>query len=408
VRKGHRGARGVLVVLLSLMCLSSFPALARDPLGASGVIQAEETEVAAELQGHVGQVLVQAGDNVAAGQVLVVLDRSAVWSGVAQAQAALDTAQADLELVRARPRAEEAAAKQAQVAMARAERNKAHAAYQAALEALREPQALRQQILTAQAQAALAAQNVQLAAAASAQARNEADQAEWNSSTRRALEFESVSKEAELAAVGADEQAAQIALQHLQGIEKNPLSYRAKAHASDGMYRVTEAAVGVAEAELRDLLAGATAEEIAVAQANVDLAQAQLRLAQAQLEHLTLRSPVTGTVTVRTTSVGETALPGVTLLRVADLGTMVLTVYVPQTRLAEVSVGQAANVTVDSFPERSFVGRVVHIADEAQYTPRNIATKEERVNTVYGVKISLPNPQGLLKPGMAADALFSQ
>jgi multidrug resistance efflux pump len=363
--------------------------------------------VASELQGYVGQVFAQAGNSVGAGQVLVVLDSSAVLSSVAQAQAALDTARADLELVRARPRTEEAAAKQAQVAMARAERNKVDVAYKAALEALREPRALQQQLLTAQAQAALAAQNVQLAAAAAAQARNDADQAEWNSSTRRALEFEATSKEAELEAARLDERAAQSALQHLQEMEKNPLSYRAKVHASEGAYRVAEAAVVVAEADLRDLLAGATAEELAAAQANVALAQAQLRLAQAQLERLTLRSPVTGTVTVRTTSVGETALPGVTLLTVADLETMTLTVYVPQTRLAEVYVGQAVDLTVDSFPERSFVGRVVHIADEAQYTPRNIATKEERVNTVYGVKIRLPNPQGLLKPGMAADARFS-
>jgi len=194
----------------------------------------------------------------------------------------------------------------------------------------------------------------------------------------------------------------------LQEMEKNPLSYLARAHASEGAYRVAEAAVAVAEAELRDLLAGATAEELVVAQANVALAQAQWRLAQARLDRLTLRSPATGTVTMRMTNVGETALPGVTLLRVADLGEVTLTVYVPQTRLAEVSLGQPVDITVDSFPGRAFVGRVVHIADEAQFTPRNIATQEERVNTVYAVKIRLPNPEGLLKPGMAADAVFGR
>jgi len=408
VGKGYGGACGVLVALLSLSYGASSPARARMPLEASGVIRAEETQVAAELQGRVVQVLVQAGDSVTAGQVLVVLERSDALSSVAQAQAALETARADLAVVQARPRPEETAAKQAQVAMARAERNRAHAAYQAAVEALRQPQALRQQILIAQAQVALAAQNVQLAEAASAQARNEADQAEWNSSSRRALECEAIAKEAELAAAHADEQAARLALQHLQEMEKNPLSYLARAHASEGAYRVAEAAVAVAEAELRDLLAGATAEELVVAQANVALAQAQWRLAQARLDRLTLRSPATGTVTMRMTNVGETALPGVTLLRVADLGEVTLTVYVPQTRLAEVSLGQPVDITVDSFPGRAFVGRVVHIADEAQFTPRNIATQEERVNTVYAVKIRLPNPEGLLKPGMAADAVFGR
>ncbi len=75
-------------------------------------------------------------------------------------------------------------------------------------------------------------------------------------------------------------------------------------------------------------------------------------------------------------------------------------------RLGEVQLGQSVDVMVDSFPERRFQGRVVHIADQPQYTPRSVATKEERVNTVYGVKIRLPNPEGLLKPGMAADAVF--
>ncbi|MBC7261414.1 MAG: efflux RND transporter periplasmic adaptor subunit, partial [Chloroflexi bacterium] len=80
--------------------------------------------------------------------------------------------------------------------------------------------------------------------------------------------------------------------------------------------------------------------------------------------------------------------------------------YVPAHRLGEVYLGQRVEVTIDSFPQRRFEGQVVHIADEPQYTPRNLATKEERVNTVYAVKVRLPNPEGLLKPGMAGDAVF--
>ena len=210
---------------------------------------------------------------------------------------------------------------------------------------------------------------------------------------------------AELEAARGDEDAARTELEHLQTMRGNPLSHMAKAHVAQGEHHVADAAVQVALAELRDVLAGPTVEEIATAEADPSLAEAQLHLAETQRDRLTLRSPVAGNVTARVASVGETVLPGATLLTVADLTEVFLTVYLPQTSLGQVFLGQTLGVTVDSFPERRFEGYVVHIADEPQYTPRNVATKEERVNTVYEVKIRIPNPKGLLKPGMAADAV---
>ena len=78
----------------------------------------------------------------------------------------------------------------------------------------------------------------------------------------------------------------------------------------------------------------------------------------------------------------------------------------PETRVGQVTLGQMVRVTVDSFPGRAFEGTVVHIADSAEFTPRNVATKEERVNLVFGVEIDLENEDGALKPGMPADAQF--
>jgi HlyD family secretion protein len=212
----------------------------------------------------------------------------------------------------------------------------------------------------------------------------------------------------ELEAARADQAAAQAALQHLQAMQDNPLSYLVELHKAQGQLQVADAAVQVAQAHLSDLQAGATEEEVGLAQAKVALARAQLSQAELQDERLTLRGPAVGTVVVRTVNVGETALPGVTLLTIADLSTVYLTIYVPQTQLAQVSLGQAVDVTVGSFPQRVFAGSVVHIADQPQYTPRNVVTKEERVTTVYGIRIRLDNPQDWLKPGMAADAVFTR
>jgi len=397
----------MVIILTSVALLACGQiALANHPLEASGVIQTEEIRIASEFQGAVSQMLVQSGDRVTAGQVLLILDSSSVESRVHQAQTAVEAAQADLDLTQAAPRAEEIAAKKAQLAMAEAERDEAYAAWQAALQALHEPQALNEQILQAEAQVALATQNVQMAKADYYQARHEADNTEWNTTERHVLELTAEAKQAAWEAARADERAAQAALQHLQEMRSNPIALQAQVHTAEGKYRIAEAAVKVAQAELDKLLAGATAEEVAVAEAKLNLAQAQLRLAQMQLERLTIRAPVSGTVMECMTNVGETAVPGATLLTMANLSEVHLVVFVPENRLGDVYLGQKVEVTVDSFPERTFEGQVMHIADQAQYTPRNVATKEERVNTVYAVKIRLPNPEGLLKPGMAADAVF--
>ncbi len=396
----------LLFIILGVVFALGHVVLANNPLEASGVIHAEEMRIASEFQGYASQVLVQAGDRITVGQALVILESNAVQSNIRQAEAAVGTAQADLGLVRARPRPEEVAAKQAQLAMSKAEREEAQVAWQAALHALHEPQELQEQILQAQAQVELALHNVQWTAADYYQAQSAADRAEWNSTERRVLEFQAAAAKAALDAAHLDEQAARVTLQHLQGIRDKPLVLQAKVHAAEGQFHVADAAAQVMQADLDDLMAGATAEEVAAAEANLALAQAQLKLAQMQLERLTLRSPVTGTVVSRMINVGETAMPGVTLLTVADLNEVFLTVYVPENRVGEVHLGQNVDVTVDSFPQRRFEGQVMHVSDQPQYTPRNVATKDERVNTVFGVEIWLSNPEGLLKPGMAADAMF--
>jgi HlyD family secretion protein len=103
---------------------------------------------------------------------------------------------------------------------------------------------------------------------------------------------------------------------------------------------------------------------------------------------------------------GEVAAAGATLLTVADLSEVRLVVYLPQSQIGRVSLEQGVEVTVDAFPGRVFTGRVVHIADQAEFTPRNVATTEERANLVLAVEILLANEANALKPGMPAEAVF--
>ncbi len=119
---------------------------------------------------------------------------------------------------------------------------------------------------------------------------------------------------------------------------------------------------------------------------------------------MTLQAPRTGIVLERMVNVGEIAPPNFSLLTIADLSQVTVTVYVPENEIGLVKVGQGVDVRVDSFPEKTFSGKVVWIASRAEFTPKNVQTREERVSTVFGVKIEIPNPDHELKPGMPADA----
>jgi multidrug resistance efflux pump len=167
-----------------------------------------------------------------------------------------------------------------------------------------------------------------------------------------------------------------------------------------------EAQVAAAQAQLDGLQAGATEEQIATLQARVAQAQTTLDSLLTQREKLEIVAPVDGTVLDLIMHPGEVAAPGATLLTVADLAQVQLIVYVPESKISQVYLGQTVNVKVDSFPHRIFQGQISYIADQAEFTPRNVATKEERVNLVFAVEIRLANRDGALKPGMPADATF--
>ncbi|OQY18665.1 MAG: hypothetical protein B6I34_10425 [Anaerolineaceae bacterium 4572_32.1] len=164
------------------------------------------------------------------------------------------------------------------------------------------------------------------------------------------------------------------------------------------------AQVDGAQAALDELEAGPTEEEIAVAEAQVRAAEAGVGVIDVQIDQLTLTAPMDGVVTSRSSQAGETAAAGAPLLTIANLDEVTLVIYIPETRIGQVQVGQKVEVQVDSFPERVFTGEVANIAGEAEFTPRNVQTQEERVNLVFAVKVRIPNNDSALKPGMPADA----
>jgi len=145
-------------------------------------------------------------------------------------------------------------------------------------------------------------------------------------------------------------------------------------------------------------------QDIETAAAQVAVARAALDQADVQLGYTRLKSPMIGVVTSRNIEPGETVTAGREVLTVADLARVDLKIYVPETQIGKVKPGGPAEVTVDTFPDKTFAGTVSFISPEGEFTPKIIQTKKERVKLVYLVKVSIDNPSRELKAGMPADA----
>ncbi len=180
-----------------------------------------------------------------------------------------------------------------------------------------------------------------------------------------------------------------------------------------GKVIVTQQRYEVAYARLDSLERGTESAAVTNAQYVFDQAQAALVQAEAnlalidtQIKKLTVYAPVDGVILTRNVEPGEFVQPGATLLILADLSDLKITVYVPEDRYGEISLGQEATLSVDSFPGETFFAVVVNIANTAEYTPRNVQTVEGRSSTVYAVKLQVDDSAGKLKPGMPADVVF--
>lgn len=148
-----------------------------------------------------------------------------------------------------------------------------------------------------------------------------------------------------------------------------------------------------------------TAQEIARAEALLEEAKAALAIAQIQAGYAQVASPTDGVVTRVTIAEGENVTPGRTLATIADLERLYVSVYIPETRIAEISLGDRASITA-SGSSRTFEGDVVFIASEAEFTPSNLQTKEQRAKLVYEVRLEIDNIGDELKPGMPVDVEF--
>jgi len=339
----------------------------------TGNMEATQVDVSAKIAGRILSLRVREGDRVTEGQLLVRLDGAELKAEVERAEAALKSAEAQLRDLLAGARRQEIEEARATVDRAQSQLNDLLAGsrreeIEQAREAMRSAEATR--VWTERdlkrAQELFAKELI---------AMQEVDRA------RQAYEV-----------AVAQERSARA---NLQMVEAGPRRDQIEA---------ARAQLKAARDHLDLLLAGPRPFQVEAARGQVSQARAALDLAGSRLREAAIVSPINGVVLRKNLEAGEMANSGVSILTLVDPTDLWLRAYVPETDIGRIKVGMAARITIDAYKDRTFSGKITEIASEAEFTPKNVQTKKERVNLVFRIKIAVDNPQGLLKPGMPADA----
>jgi len=149
-----------------------------------------------------------------------------------------------------------------------------------------------------------------------------------------------------------------------------------------------------------------TAQQITTLETQKINLTAQKETLLTQISNAELYSPRSGWISSRNMEIGEMAMPGIPIYTLSLLDKAHINVYVNETRIAEINLGDSAHVMIDNYPDKQFLGYIDFISPEAEFTPKNIQTKEERVKLVFEVRISLENAEHKLKPGLPADVII--
>ncbi len=155
--------------------------------------------------------------------------------------------------------------------------------------------------------------------------------------------------------------------------------------------------------QLELLQSGATEEAVNIADAGVAQAQANLAIAKAQLAKTVLYASGDGIISSVNYHEGEFVAPGAAVITITDSDDLWITVYVPEKDLPQIKLGRKAKIFIDAYPQKPFQGSVSFISSKAEFTPKNLQTREERVNMVFAVKIKITDGKERLKPGLPAD-----
>jgi membrane fusion protein YbhG len=379
-------AAGALLLLLAVMAVRwlGWGSGSSKMLKVSGNIELTEVDIAFKTAGRMALLAVEEGDEVKKGALIARLDQEELLQRREGAVASLDSTRSRL---RQSGTAIEYQRQQteAQLSRSRAELSQAEAV-------LKELQtgSRRQEIESARA------------ALARAKAEQQRAQADWERA-------QSLYKDKDISTARYDEakahfESAQAQLQQAteqfdmvqEGPRKEDIDgARAQVERAKANVRLAEAA----RLELKRLQ-----EEQLARKADTRQAAAQLDIQETLLKNAEITAPMDGVVLVKSAEPGEVLAAGTTVVTLGNLAHPWLRAYINEQDLGRVKLGTVVKVTTDSFPGKTYTGRISFIASDAEFTPKQIQTQEERVKLVYRIKIDVDNPAGELKSNMPADA----
>jgi len=431
----------LLVMIASTGCQGINGVKEEDQLGASGTLAADEIKIASEIGGMIKEISVSEGDEVNEGDLLLSVDDAIFMAEKGRAEAGLKAARAGV--VTAEEQVASAELQYELVVLGATSQERAYKAQEWMMPMPAEIdlpvwyyqkgeqlEIVRQEILAAEERQE--SQQRKLDAELNAEKNQDfleveqalhAEQVAFMVAKNTLERAQSAADRDELLDVAQEAYDAVLArLESAQLDYERELNTRAAEDILEA-----RAKVAAAQADLdytQDLLlaleTGAESLQVETARVGISLAEAGLAQARAMVEQaeagldvllaqeskLDTSSPVDGVVLSLNVMEGEITGPGSTLMTIASLDELKLTVYVSEENYGQVRLGQAVEIQVDSFPGEKFDGVVVYIADRAEFTPRNVQTVEGRKTTVYAIKIRVDNPTGELKPGMPTDVTF--
>ena len=355
----------------------------------SGNIEVTEAQMSFRIPGRLAERSVEEGDTVREGQLLARLDKSDQEIGVAQAEAGLAYAEAVLAELVAGSRIEDIDRAEAKVLQAR--------------ESLTELQrgSRSEEIESGRADLARAKAAEQSAVVQLNQAR--ADYARYENLFKEQSVSKNVSETFQNNLKTAENQAKEANARVKAATEQLGLL---KAGPRVEQIARAEAALKQAEAEYALIKAGPRKEAIDQARAKLLSAKETLNQARQQLAYTELTAPMDGVVLSTAAEPGEYLNPAAPVLTLGRIARPWLRAYINERDLGRIKLNQEVRVTTDSFPGKSYPGRVSFIGSQAEFTPKTVQTFDERVKLMYRIKIDLENPDGELKPGMPADGVI--
>jgi HlyD family secretion protein len=356
-----------------------------DRLRASGRIEITEVSVGSKVTGRLADLQVQEGTQVRAGQLLARLEGEDLEAQLRQARATQQSGQARL--------AQSRIVLETEPALVRSQIRQAEEALRAADERL------------AMLRSGSRTQEIEEGRANLRQAQARLELTKVTHDRYRALAAEGALARQDVDRAESDFRAAEAGMQaareRLGLLEEGPRRQDIRAAEADRDRAAAARDAARASASSLDV----RQQDVRVAEAAVRESEAVIRRLETQVAELEVFAPLDATVLTKVVEAGEVVPAGKTLLVLGDLEHPWIKIYVPETSLGKVQLGAKAKVFVDSFPDRPFNGAVSWIADQAEFTPKNVQTQEERVNLVYAVKVTIADAERRLKAGMPADAV---